>query len=98
MTRRAAKVDANQPDIVDALRKIGCSVQLLHMVGSGCPDILVGYHGVNYLIEIKDDSQPASKAKLNDLQIEWHQSWRGHRSVARNVDEAIMIVTSKTII
>jgi hypothetical protein len=25
----------------------------LHTVGRGCPDILVGWHGLNYLFEVK---------------------------------------------
>ena len=49
-----ARVDANQPVIVAALRAIGATVQHLHAVGQGCPDILVGYDGVNFLMEIKD--------------------------------------------
>ena len=47
---RAAKIDANQNEIVDALRKAGCSVQILSSVGKGCPDILVGRGGRNYLL------------------------------------------------
>ena len=35
--RRAAKVDANQPEIVQALRKAGCFVQPLHTVGQASP-------------------------------------------------------------
>ena len=33
--RRAAKVDANQREVVAALRGAGASVQLLHAVGEG---------------------------------------------------------------
>lgn len=39
---RAAKVDKNQPEIVEALRAEGAVVQHLHAVGVGCPDLLVG--------------------------------------------------------
>ena len=51
--RTAAKVDANQADIVAALRRIGATVQCLHQVGHGCPDLLVGWHGENILLEVK---------------------------------------------
>ena len=51
--RTAAKVDANQKEIVAALRRIGATVQCLHMVGHGCPDLLVGWHGENILMEVK---------------------------------------------
>lgn len=44
--RRRAHTDRNQPAIVAALRGIGATVQPLHAVGQGCPDLLVGYRGV----------------------------------------------------
>ena len=47
------RVDMNQPEIVADLRGIGATVQHLHMVGKGCPDILVGFRGNNWLFEIK---------------------------------------------
>ena len=44
--RRASKVDANQHAIVKLLRRLGATVQHLHHVGSGCPDLLVGAPGL----------------------------------------------------
>ena len=38
----ASRVDSNQPEIVATLRGMGCSVQHLHAVGKGVPDLLVG--------------------------------------------------------
>lgn len=90
--RRAAKVDANQTDIVAALRKIGATVQPLHGVGSGCPDLLVGYRGVNYAIEVKDGAKPPSARKLTPDQVEWHIAWRGHVAVADSIEAAISVV------
>lgn len=92
---RAAKIDANQNEIVSALRKIGCSVQILSSVGKGCPDILVGFRGKNFLIEIKDGNKPPSGQKLTPDQVEWHASWNGQVSVANSVEAAIEIVTCK---
>lgn len=40
--RHAARTDRNQAEIVKALRAAGCSVQCLHAVGGGVPDLLVG--------------------------------------------------------
>lgn len=90
--RRAANIDANQPEIVAALRDVGASVTHLHSVGSGCPDILVGHKGTNWLIEIKDGSKIPSKQQLNAKQIEWHQQWRGQVAVARTAAEALQII------
>ena len=49
---RVAKVDANQAAIVKVLRQMGASVQPLHTVGQGTPDLLVGIQGRNYLLEV----------------------------------------------
>ena len=83
MPKYAAKIDLNQAEIVFALRKIGCTVEPLHSVGRGVPDLLVGRHGCNYLFEIK-----TGKKKLNPLQVEWHRDWRGQVTVIRTWQEA----------
>jgi len=38
---KAARTDANQSEIVAGLRAIGATVQPLHAVGKGCPDLMV---------------------------------------------------------
>lgn len=40
------RVDRNQPEIVDALRKAGASVGHTHSLGHGFPDIVVGLQGL----------------------------------------------------
>lgn len=90
--RRATRVDNNQAVIVQALNSIGCTVQHLHSVGQGCPDLLVGYRGFNYLLEVKDGKKPPSERKLKPDQIEWHQLWKGQVAVVTNINEAIAVV------
>jgi len=85
--RRAAKVDANQAEIVKALRTVGCSVLSLASIGKGAPDILLGYKGKNVLMEIKRE-----KGKLNDQQQEFKADWRGELCVVRSVDEALLVL------
>lgn len=75
--RRAAKIDANHHEIVDALRAVGASVQSLAAVGCGVPDLLVGYQGQTRLMEVKDGSKPPSARKLTKDQQDWHRDWRG---------------------
>lgn len=87
--RRAAKVDDNQSDIVAALRAVGATVQPLHAVGQGCPDLLVGYRGVNWAIEVKDGNKPPSARKLTEAQIAWHRDWRGQVAVVQDVKSAL---------
>jgi hypothetical protein len=52
MKFRGAKVDENQPAIVKALRKIGAVVLLTHQIKNAF-DILVGYKGKLFIMEIK---------------------------------------------
>lgn len=87
--RRAAKVDRNQPEIVEALRQLGCSVQPLHSVGHGCPDLAVGWQGKTYFLEVKDGLRQPSDRKLTDAQVEWHRDWRGHVATVNSVKEAL---------
>ena len=90
--RRAARVDANQAEIVEALRAIGATVQPIHMVGRGCPDIIVCYRGRNILIEIKDGSKSPSARRLTSDEMMWHTSWRGRVVIVESVDEALQAV------
>jgi Holliday junction resolvase len=66
-----AKIDANQPKIVAALRKAGAFVQSLATIGKGCPDIMVGYKGAWYLMEIKDGDKEISQRKLKPDEMDW---------------------------
>jgi hypothetical protein len=92
--RYAARVDANQPEIVKALKRIGCKVVNLSRLGGGIPDLLVGYQGRWCLLELKDGSKPPSERELNPLQVEWHNEHSGFPVyVADSVDAAIKAVT-----
>jgi hypothetical protein len=86
--RRAAKVDANQNEVVEALRFIGAHVVLLHAIGGGVPDLLVDYER-SFLIEIKDGRKPPSARKLTPDQIEFHASWPGELHTVCSAQEAV---------
>lgn len=75
--RRRARTDSNQQAVIDALRQAGASVQSLAEIGNGCPDLLVGYNGRTFLMEIKDGNKPPSETKLTVNQVEWHSRWFG---------------------
>jgi hypothetical protein len=77
--RRAAKIDRNHSDIVDALLSVGCRVQSLASAGGGVPDLLVGMPGTKQLMlmEVKDGSKPPSARKLTPDQERWHSAWSG---------------------
>ncbi len=84
---RAAKIDANQPEIVEALRSVGCTVQSLATIGKGCPDLLVAKDGKTWTIEVK-----GPKGTLTPDQVEWIKNWNGVVHIVRSVDDALQLV------
>ena len=93
MAYRTTKRDGNHGEIVDALRKAGATVLDLAAVGGGAPDLLVGYRGMNYLIEIKDPSQPKASIKLRENQVGFHEDWKGLKpAVAMTADAALIVI------
>jgi hypothetical protein len=90
--RFAAKTDANQVQVVSALRAYGASVQSLAAVGKGVPDLLVAYKGVNLLMEVKDGSKPKSAQRLTEDQIKWHGAWQGPVCVVDGPESAIRML------
>ena len=91
--RRAAKTDANHAEVVSALRAIGASVADTSQVGRGFPDLVAGYRGRNWLIEVKDGAKVPSARKLTEDQIEFKAGWRGHWAVVISAAEAIDLVS-----
>lgn len=87
--RLAGRTDGNQTEIVAGLRARGHSVLVMSGLGKGAPDILVGRHGQNVLVELKDPTQPPSKRKLTPDEKVWHAAWRGQVIVATHIDEII---------
>ena len=68
--RRAAKVDANQSEIVKELREKGYSVEVGH------DDILVGYKGFTFWYEIKAHARSVIKPSQILLLAEWHGHYK----------------------
>ena len=91
--RRAARTDANQTQVIIALRAAGATVQSLSAVGDGVPDLLVGFRGQTYLMEVKDGQKVPSKRLLTDDQINWHEQWRGGTlAVIEHPDAALRLI------
>jgi len=83
------RTDLNQSEIAKALAKVGASVTSLTSVKDGCPDLLVGFRGFNYLMEIKNPKISHSLTKAQKL---WHQRWAGKVHIVQTIDEALIIV------
>lgn len=88
----AKRIDSNQPEIVAALRSVGASVECLHDLGKGVPDLLVGFRGCNYLLEVKDGNKSPSRRQLTDDQKDWRLSWRGNVKTVETVDHALFAI------
>jgi hypothetical protein len=90
--RRAAKVDDNQKEIVSALRRFGASILIVSQL-KNCFDILVGYKGVNYIMEIKDGKKPPSQRKLSDGEINFKNKWKGgDYYIVCSIEDAINVL------
>lgn len=92
----ARKVDSNQAEITAALRQVGASVQPIHTLGKGVPDLLVGFRLENFILEIKDGAKPPSAQKLTPDETEWHARWRGNVHIVRDADEALKAIGAMT--
>lgn len=86
------RVDENQATIAAGLRAHGFSVQPIHVVGNGCPDLLCGAYGQNILLEIKNPAMIPSRRRLNKLEQKWHNEWNGQVAVVYTLEEALDVV------
>lgn len=72
MPRYAARRDTTHADIRDGLRQAGFSVFDAGGVGGSFPDLVVGAHGMTFLIEVKSPG-----GEISDGQSKFATSWRG---------------------
>lgn len=79
----AKRRDANEPEIVNALEKVGATVYRLHTP----LDLLVGYRRKTYLIEVKVPGK-----KLNKKQKEFIAGWRGQHAVVESIEQALKVI------
>ena len=95
LNRFAKQRDANEAEITDALRSVGANVYQLDRP----VDLLVGFRGKNYLLEVKLPLGPEggkSHSKPNQSQVNFLRTWRGQRAVVRSPTEAIEAIGAKT--
>ena len=90
--RKKARVDANQKEIVQQLRKRGISVLHTHQLGKGAPDIVIGYMNQNYLIEIKDGNKSKSQQKLTHDELEFASKWGGNYAVCNSLEQILQLI------
>lgn len=86
----AHRVDANQSEIIDALRRCGVTVVDLSAVGHGVPDLLAADIAGTFLVEVK-----TATGRLRDAQRRFADSWPGDLYVVRDVGEAIGVAAER---
>jgi hypothetical protein len=78
--------DANEPEIIEALKAKGAIVWRLN--GKGIPDLLVGYKSVTILAEVK-----TAKGKTKPAQDVFFDTWQGGKAcIVKTVEEAISLL------
>ena len=91
--RRAARTDANQTAIVDALRRCGWSVLSLAPMGRGVPDLAASKAGRTVFIEVKDGAKCPSARKLTQQQREFFGNWQGEWYIVESAENALRLLT-----
>jgi hypothetical protein len=89
--RWAGKPDANQAEIVAALRQAGAQVLIISGAGHDAPDLLVGWRDVDghervVLMEVKN---PLAHGRLRPGQARWLADWPGDTAVVSSPEEAL---------
>jgi len=93
--RRAARVDDNQPEIVEAFRRLGWSVLIISQL-KNCCDIFVSKNGRTVAVEIKDGSKPPSKRKLTEGEAEFKKDWQGEYAIIESVEDVFSLAKTTT--
>lgn len=83
--RLAARIDANQPEIVKAMRDMGAEVTHMHQLGKGVADLLVSWRLCWFVMECK----VSAKEKLTSDQIEWIGKQRAAVLIITSPEEAV---------
>jgi hypothetical protein len=83
------RCDSNQLLIVAALRAAGASVAILAGVGGGVPDLLIGWQGKNYLLEVKNLEGRGDR--FTPAELEFMEAWRGQMAIAHNPEQAMEV-------
>ena len=86
LTRQAAKRDANEGAIISALRAVGA--QVYKISETGVPDLLVGFRGQTFLLEVKND-----KGVLTKDQEQFFKDWSGGSIyIVKSAPEALQFI------
>jgi Holliday junction resolvase len=85
--RFRGKVDLNQREIVEALRKAGAKVAITSNLGNGYGDLVVGFRGVMMWMEIKSKG-----GRLTQDEKVFYSDWAEYTVVVYSVEDALKAV------
>jgi len=87
----AKRVDQNQKQITEDLRKIGAEVTVLSSFGQGVADLLVSYQEVWFLFELKNPLAQKSDQKLTPDEKKWISKQKAPVYVVKELHEILQI-------
>lgn len=76
------RLDANHRTIRDGLRQVGATVN-----EKGPLDLLVGFRGRNFLLEVK-----TARGRIRTTQKAFLSVWQGQACVVRTLNEALIAI------
>jgi hypothetical protein len=89
--RRVGAPDANQAALRRALDQVP-GVSTARLLIDGCDDLLVGYAGRNYVLEVKNPDRPPSRHRLTEAEAKLHQRWRGQVDIVFTLADALRVL------
>jgi Holliday junction resolvase len=85
--RLRGKVDLNQREIVEALRKAGAKVAITSNLGNGYGDLVVGFRGTMMWMECKSKG-----GRLTQDEKEFYSEWLPYMVVVYSVEDALKAI------
>jgi hypothetical protein len=94
--RRAANVDKNQAAVIDALKRVGVSVEIIKQP----VDLLLCCRGETSLMEVKNPDRTSADpdSRLTKAQVEFIARWPGKIHIARTPEEAVKMVLGEKVL
>jgi len=82
-TKRNARNDDNQPEIIKTLTQLGITVENIKVPA----DLMVAKRAVTVIVEVKNPKQKASDRRLTDNELLFYNRWTGLFCVIETKDD-----------
>lgn len=79
------RVDSNQKEIVNDLRKLGFSVFITKTLTKDFPDLVIGRNRITALVEIKSE-----EGGLSEGQEKFRKEWKGSQIIVAKTTEDVL--------